>query len=64
MNGLLLKNFLVIRKQLKLFLIIIPIITIFGGVSMASIAILMGEMLTIIILNVVSIFISLSIKQY
>lgn len=45
MKGLLLKDFLVITKQLKLFLLIIPVMAITGGASMASIAILLGAVL-------------------
>jgi ABC-2 type transport system permease protein len=45
MRGLLLKDFLVVTKQLKLFLIIIPVMAMVGGGSMASMAILMGSVL-------------------
>lgn len=45
MRGLLLKDFLVVTKQLKLFLIIIPVMAIVGGGSMATLAILMGSVL-------------------
>ncbi len=45
MKGLLLKDFLVLTKQMKLFLILILIMSIAGGVSIASIAILLGAML-------------------
>lgn len=45
MKGLLLKDFLVLTKQMKMFLILIPIMAITGGVPMASIAILLGAML-------------------
>lgn len=45
MRGLLLKDFLVITKQLKLFLIIIPVMAIIGEGSMATLAILMGSVL-------------------
>ena len=45
MKGLLLKAFLVLVKQMKFLLILIPIIAITGGSSMASIAILVGAML-------------------
>ncbi|MEG1678369.1 MAG: ABC-2 transporter permease, partial [Clostridia bacterium] len=45
MKGLLLKDFFVITKQLKLFLIVIPVMSLFGGGSMAGLAILMGSVL-------------------
>lgn len=45
MKGLLLKDFLVLAKQMKLFLILILIMSIAGGVSIASIVILLGAML-------------------
>ncbi|MEG0050303.1 MAG: ABC-2 transporter permease [Clostridia bacterium] len=45
MKGLLLKDLFVITKQLKLFLIVIPIMSLFGGGSMAGLAILMGAVL-------------------
>ena len=45
MKGLLIKDFLVLTKQMKLFLIIIPFIAITGGTSIASIGILLGAML-------------------
>ncbi len=45
MKGLLLKDYLVLTKHMKMFLILIPIMAIVGGVSMASIAILIGAML-------------------
>lgn len=45
MKGLLRKDFLVIAKQMKLYLLLIPIMAIVGGGSMASIAILLGAML-------------------
>ncbi len=45
MKGLLLKDFLVITKQMKLFLLVIPVMAIIGGSSMASIAILLGAVL-------------------
>ena len=45
MKGLLLKDFLVLTKQLKFFLIWVVIMAIFSGSTMASIAILAGAML-------------------
>lgn len=48
MNGLLIKDFLVITKQLKLFLLVIPVMAIIGGASIASIAVLIGAMLPMI----------------
>lgn len=48
MNGLLIKDFLVIAKQLKLFLLVIPVMAIVGGTSIASIAVLIGAMLPMI----------------
>ena len=45
MKGLLLKDFLVLEKQMKFLLILIPIMAIAGGGSMASIAILVGAVL-------------------
>lgn len=45
MKGLLLKDFLVLTKQMKLFLILIPVMAIAGGAPMASIAILIGAVL-------------------
>ena len=45
MKGLLLKDFLVLIKQMKLLLILIPVMAITGGASMASIAILVGAVL-------------------
>lgn len=45
MNALLIKDILVVTKQLKIFLVVIPIMAITGGGSMATIAILMGSFL-------------------
>lgn len=45
MKGLLIKDFLVIAKQLKLFLLLIPIMALTAGTSLASIAILLGAVL-------------------
>lgn len=45
MKGLLLKDFLVITKQLKLFLLLIPVMALTGGTSMAAVAILLGAVL-------------------
>lgn len=45
MKALLIKDFLVITKQLKLFLVIIPIMAITGGFSLAPFAILVGAVL-------------------
>ncbi len=45
MKGLIIKDCLVITRQLKLFLLIIPIMAIIGGTSTASIAILLGAVL-------------------
>lgn len=45
MKGLLIKDFLVIAKQLKLFLLIIPIMALSAGSSLVSIAILLGAVL-------------------
>ncbi len=45
MKGLLMKDSLVLIKQLKIFLIIIPVIALIGNASMASIAILIGASL-------------------
>lgn len=45
MSGLLIKDILVITKQLKIFLIAIPVMAITGGGSMATLAILMGSVL-------------------
>lgn len=45
MKGLLTKDFLVIAKQLKLYLLIIPVMAIAGGASLASIAVLLGAVL-------------------
>lgn len=42
MKALMMKDFLVIIKQLKLFLLIIPIMAIIGGASIVPIAILLG----------------------
>jgi hypothetical protein len=45
MKGLLLKDFLVITKQLKIFLILIPVMALIGGTSMSVLAVLMGAVL-------------------
>lgn len=45
MKSLLIKDFFVIIKQLKIFLIIIPVIAITGGVSLSAMAILFGALL-------------------
>ncbi|MEG0107315.1 MAG: ABC-2 transporter permease [Lachnospiraceae bacterium] len=45
MKGLLLKDFLVITKQLKIFLLVIPIMALIGGTSMSALAILLGAVL-------------------
>lgn len=45
MKGLLMKDSLVLIKQLKIFLIIIPVVALIGNASMASIAILIGASL-------------------
>ncbi|MEG0372022.1 MAG: ABC-2 transporter permease [Clostridium sp.] len=45
MSGLLIKDILVITKQLKIFLIIIPVMAITGGGSMDMLAILMSSVL-------------------
>lgn len=45
MSGLLMKDILVITKQLKIFLIVIPVMAITGGGSMATLAILLGSVL-------------------
>lgn len=45
MKGLLTKDFLVLAKQFKLFLLIIPVMALVGGASIASIAILLGAAL-------------------
>lgn len=45
MKGLLIKDFLVLVKQMKLILIIIPLMAVTGNISIASIAILIGAML-------------------
>ncbi len=42
MKALMMKDFLVITKQLKLFLLIIPIMAIIGGASIVPITILLG----------------------
>lgn len=48
MNGLLIKDFLVIIKQLKLFLLVIPVMAIIGGASTASVAVLIGAILPMV----------------
>lgn len=45
MKGLLMKDFLVILRQMKLFLLIIPLIALIGGPTMSSVGILMGAVL-------------------
>ncbi len=45
MKGLLMKDFFVITKQMKLYLLLIPVMAIMGGASLASIAILLGAVL-------------------
>ena len=45
MRGLLLKDFFVITKQLKIFLIVIPIMALAGGAGMATFAVLLGSVL-------------------
>lgn len=45
MKSLLIKDFFVIIKQLKVFLLIIPVIAITGGVSLSAMAILFGARL-------------------
>lgn len=45
MSALLTKDILVITKQLKIYLFIIPVMAIIGGGSMAALAILMGSVL-------------------
>lgn len=45
MKGLLLKDILVITKQLKIFLFVIPVMSLAGGGSMAALAVLMGAVL-------------------
>ncbi len=45
MKGLLMKDFFVIAKQMKLYLLLIPVMAIMGGASLASIAILLGAVL-------------------
>ena len=45
MKGLLIKDSLVITKHLKMLLLVIPFITIVGGVAMAPLAVLMGAVM-------------------
>lgn len=45
MKGLLLKDFLVLTKQMKLFLVLIPVMAISGGGPIVSVAILVGAAL-------------------
>ena len=45
MKGLLIKDFIVIAKQLRLFVIVIPIMAIAGGTTAAPMAVLFGSML-------------------
>lgn len=45
MKGLLLKDFLVLTKQLKIFLIVIPVMALTGGTSMSTLAVLLGAVL-------------------
>lgn len=45
MKGLLLKDFLVITKQLKIFLIAIPVLALTGGASMSVFAVMLGAVL-------------------
>lgn len=45
MKGLLLKDFYVLLKQMKIFLVIIPVMALFGGMSLAAFAIIMGSLL-------------------
>lgn len=45
MKGLLLKDCYTITKQLKLFLIVIPVMAVTGGFSMSALAVLLGSVL-------------------
>lgn len=45
MKGLLIKDFIVIAKQLRLFVIVIPIMAMAGGTTAAPMAVLFGSML-------------------
>lgn len=47
MKGLLTKDLLVITKQMKLILFIIPVMAVTGGTSIASIAILLGAFMSV-----------------
>ena len=47
MKGLLIKDFMVIVKQLKLFIIVIPLMALAGGTTAAPMAVLFGSMLPI-----------------